>query len=99
MIKAFRLIALFEGLTTIALFLVAMPAKYFLGQPGLVPPVGALHGAAVVIYLVAMVGVFSVVRAPALQWLRAFLACIVPFGTFVNDGYVKRLERELVAAE
>lgn len=93
MIKAFRFIALFEGLTTIGLFLVAMPAKYFLGQPGLVPPIGALHGAAVVIYLVAMVVVFAVVRAPLWQWVRAFFACIVPFGTFINDGHVKRLQR------
>jgi len=99
MIKAFRLIALFEGFTTIGLFLIAMPAKYFFGQPGLVPPIGALHGAAVMIYLAAMVIVFVLVRAPFMQWLRAFVACIVPFGSFINDGYVKRLEqRKLVAA-
>jgi integral membrane protein len=93
MIKAFRLIALFEGLTTIGLFLIAMPAKYLLGQPALVPPIGALHGAAVVIYLVAMVVAFSVVRAPFLQWLRAFFACIIPFGTFINDHSVRELDR------
>ena len=32
-------------------------------------------------------------------FILAALACIVPFGTFVNDGYVKRLERGPVAAE
>jgi len=98
MIKAFRLIALFEGLTTIGLFLIAMPAKYFFGQPTLVPPIGALHGGAVVLYLAVMVIVFALVRAPFMQWLRAFVACIVPFGTFINDGYVKRLELRPTAA-
>jgi integral membrane protein len=98
MIKAFRLIALFEGLTTIGLFLVAMPAKYFFGQPALVPPIGGLHGAAVVIYLVAMVVAFAVVQAPLMQWVRAFFACIVPFGTFLNDHYVRQLDTKAAVA-
>ncbi|WP_366933683.1 DUF3817 domain-containing protein, partial [Devosia sp.] len=38
MIRLFRYIGVAEGITTLALFLVAMPAKYWFGFPDLVPP-------------------------------------------------------------
>lgn len=98
MIKAFRIVALIEGLTAIGLFLIAMPAKYFFDQPDLVPPIGRAHGYAVVLYLLMMIIAFAFVRAPIMQWVRAFVASIIPFGTFVNDTYVKRLEDRKVAA-
>ena len=55
MIRMFRYIGLAEGITTLALFLVAMPAKYWLAYPHLVPPVGLIHGVAFVAYILAMV--------------------------------------------
>jgi integral membrane protein len=92
MVKAFRIIALFEGLTTLALFLFAMPAKYLFDQPQFVPPIGMLHGVAWVGYMVAMVVAFLAVRAPASHWLRATFAALVPFGTFLNDRFVRQLQ-------
>lgn len=90
MINIFRYIGVFEGLTTLALFLVAMPAKYWLGFPGLVPPVGALHGLAFVVYLVAMVICLRGRGFTAWEWLRTTVASFFPFGTFLNDGMLKR---------
>lgn len=92
MLRLFRFVALFEGLTTIALFLVAMPLKYWLGYPQLVPPVGALHGGAWLAYLAAMVLCLPGKRVPALGWGRIFAVSLFPFGTFLNDPYVRRLE-------
>lgn len=37
MMKLFRLVALVEGVTTIALFFVAMPMKHLLRNPVLIP--------------------------------------------------------------
>jgi integral membrane protein len=90
MIRAFRYIGVFEGITTLALFFVAMPAKYWFGNPGLVPPVGALHGAAFVIYLVAMVVCLWGRGFTPLEWARTTIASFFPFGTFLNDPFLKR---------
>ncbi len=90
MIRTFRYIGLVEGVTTLALFLVAMPAKYWFGIPGLVPVVGALHGAAFVGYLGAMIVCLPGKGFTAWEWARTTLASFFPFGTFLNDGLLKR---------
>ena len=41
---AFRIVAIVEGITTLALFFVAMPIKYMLHDPLWVQIVGPLHG-------------------------------------------------------
>ena len=98
MIRIFRYIGLVEGITTLALFLVAMPAKYWFGFPDLVPPVGALHGAAFVLYIVAMVVCLWGRGFTAGEWARTTGASFFPFGTFLNDGLLKRKqETEAIA--
>lgn len=90
MIRAFRYIGLVEGITTLALFVVAMPAKYWFGYPDLVPLAGRIHGAAFVIYLLAMaICLWGRGFSPA-EWLRTTVASFFPFGTFLNDGFLKR---------
>jgi integral membrane protein len=96
MIKLFRYIGIFEGLTTLALFFVAMPAKYWFGFPDLVPPVGMIHGGAFVLYILAMVVCLSGRGFSAWEWARTTIAAFFPFGTFLNDGMLKR--KELAAA-
>ena len=54
MIALFRYIGVAEGITTLALFLPAMPAKCWLGYHGFVPPVGLIHGVAFIGYILAM---------------------------------------------
>lgn len=97
MLKLFRMVALVEGVTTILLFFVAMPAKYLAGYPDLVPPVGWAHGMAFLAYLPAMVfGLWG--KGFGLSgWLRTFLAAFIPMGTFLNDPFLKRKENLLVA--
>lgn len=90
MLPFFRLIALIEGVTTIALFLVAMPLKYAFDYPALVPPVGMTHGVAWLAYIVAMAVCLPGAGFSAWEWLRTFVAALFPFGTFLNDGLVKR---------
>ena len=92
MLRLFRTIALFEGVTTIALFLVAMPLKYWFGDPRLVPPVGMTHGVAWLAYLGAMAVCLPGKGLSAWGWLRTFVAALFPFGTFLNDSYLRRLE-------
>lgn len=93
MIRFFRVVALLEGITTLALFLVAMPVKYWLGNPVLVPPVGLTHGLAFLLYIVVMLVALPGSGAGPAGWLRTTAAAFVPFGTFLNDGYLQRLMR------
>lgn len=90
MLHLFRWVALVEGVTTLALFLVAMPLKYWGDNPVLVPPVGMAHGVAWLAYLVAMLVCLPGKGFSALDTLRTFVAGLVPFGTFLNDGLVRR---------
>ncbi len=92
MLRLFRLIALVEGITTIALFLIAMPLKYWFGNPALVPPVGMMHGIAWLAYLGGMLICLPGKRLSAWGWLRTFLVALFPFGTFINDPSLQRLE-------
>lgn len=91
MFELFRRVALIEGITTLVLFFVAMPAKYLAGQPGLVPPVGWIHGIAFIVYVVLMVPALSGRNVGALGWLRTLGAAFVPFGTFANDPWLARV--------
>ena len=92
MLRLFRYIALFEGVTTLALFLIAMPLKYGFGNPILVPPVGMTHGIAFLLYIAAMLVALPGKGFGLVGWLRTILASLFPFGTFLNDGYIKRRE-------
>ena len=92
MLRLFRYIAFFEGVTTLALFLVAMPAKYWLGDARLVPPVGAIHGGAWLLYLVAMAVCLPGKGLSPWGWARTFIAALLPFGTFLNDPYLRKIE-------
>ncbi len=94
MLGVFRRVALVEGVTTLVLFFVAMPAKYLAGEPALVPPVGWAHGIAFIAYVMVMVPALSGRRVGASGWLRTLAAAFVPFGTFVNDAWLARIERE-----
>jgi integral membrane protein len=90
MIRTFRYIGVLEGITTLALFFVAMPAKYLFGNPGLVPTVGLVHGIAFVIYILSMMVFLPGAGLTKAQWGQTLLASFVPFGTFLNDAMLKR---------
>lgn len=86
-----RLVGFLEGLSFLVLLGVAMPLKYFFGQPAAVRAVGTAHGALFVLYCLLVIG--AAVRY-GWSWRKtalAFLASIVPFGTFWAD---KKLFRE-----
>jgi integral membrane protein len=92
MLALFRKIALAEGVSTLALFLVAMPLKYLVGWDKLIFPVGMAHGVLFIAYNLAMIPGLWGRQAGFGGWLRTFIAAWFPFGTFLNHRYLKRLE-------
>lgn len=97
MMNLFRKVALVEGVTTLLLFLVAMPLKYGFGNDVLIYPFGMVHGVAFIAYLAAMVLAFALARIGPLGWLRGFVAALFPFGTFLNDPWVARQQARVTA--
>lgn len=96
-LRRLRMMSLVEGMSTLLLFGVAMPLKYFAGMPRAVTIVGSLHGV-LFILLVAMF-IIGRDRIPLTSRLTAagILGAIIPFGPFVVDRHLARLER--IAAE
>ena len=90
-----RAIAFIEGVSYLLLLGVAMPLKYFAGFPEVVKAVGWAHGLLFVLYLIAVAEVTVARRWRFARILGAFVAALVPFGTFMLDA---RLRREVDAA-
>ena len=88
----FRAIALIEGISDLMLLGVAMPLKYFAGFPGAVLAVGWTHGVLFVLYLAALAEVGFSRRWRLVRILGAFVASLIPFGTFVLDAHLRRDE-------
>ena len=89
-IRALRTLAIIEGVSTLVLFGIAMPLKYFAGLPLAVRIVGSLHGALfVALVLMLLLAVRRVPISPALA-AAGIVAAIVPGGPFLLDRHLAR---------
>ena len=86
-----------EGTSTLVLFGIAMPLKYLAGMPMAVSIVGAIHG----VLFLALVWMFFTavgrVPMPRSMALKGVIAAVVPFGPFILDRELARLDSEISA--
>ncbi len=90
----FRKIALAEGVSFLLLLFIAMPLKYWAGYPMAVTVVGGIHG---LLFVAFVVMALETKREYKLSWgwfVKAFIASILPFGTFVMEKEWKRTEAQ-----
>ena len=88
----FRKVALAEGISFLVLLGIAMPLKYFADMPMAVTIVGSLHGILFVAFFIVAGAVMSDYKK-GFKWLvKAGLASLLPFGTFVMDKEWKKEE-------
>lgn len=87
----FRLVGVMEGISYLLLLLVAMPLKYFADMPEAVKYTGWAHGVLFVSYCILLLLVWIKYKWSFGKAVFAFVASLVPFGTFVLD---RRLNRE-----
>ena len=91
----FRKIALAEGISFLLLLAIAMPLKYYAGLPMATMIAGSIHGVLFIAFIYLSWDT-KVTYHKTYGWLaKAFLASIIPFGTFVMDKQWKREEAEL----
>ncbi|MEJ1241531.1 DUF3817 domain-containing protein [Chryseolinea sp. T2] len=92
MLHTFRKVSLAEGCSLLVLLLIAMPLKYFMNIPEAVKVVGWIHGILFIAYVVMLLILQLRYRWSFLFLAGAFVASLVPFGTFVLDRYLKEKE-------
>jgi integral membrane protein len=89
-LRQLRLVALFEGASFLILLFVAMPLKYVAGMPLAVRIAGSIHGALFIWFVVALYRAARARDWPRRRSMTAFVASILPFGTFVFDASLRR---------
>lgn len=85
-----RWLSFAEGLSTLVLFGIAMPLKYYGGMPLPVRIAGSLHGALFVgLVLMLMVAISKIPISKSMA-ACGMLAAVVPFGPFIFDRWFVR---------
>ena len=92
-VRALRQLAIVEGVSTLVLFFVAMPLKYFAGMPLAVTVVGSIHGALFVALVVMLL--VAIPKVPISLGLAAagMVAAVVPGGPFFLERRLARINR------
>ncbi len=93
-LRKLRLLGHVEGASTLLLFGVAMPLKYLAGMPLAVTVMGSLHGFLFVALAIACLIAIERVPIGARLGLAGIVGAVVPFGPFVVDVWLRRLERQ-----
>lgn len=95
----FRKVAFAEGISFLVLLFIAMPLKYFASMPMAVTIVGGLHGILFVAFIALAYEVKGTYKKDFKWLVKAGLASILPFGTFVMDKQWKKEEAEAINNE
>ena len=87
-----RLVGMMEGASFLVLLGIAMPLKYLAGYPQAVRVVGMLHGILFLLFVAAVVQVSVSMRWPLRRIVAALVASVLPFGPFVFDAHLRRVQ-------
>jgi integral membrane protein len=85
-----RVIGFWEGVSFLVLLAIAMPLKYFAGEPGAVRVVGMAHGVLFILYVWAAI---QAALEHGWTWKRTglvLLASLLPAGPFVVEAKLLR---------
>lgn len=91
---AYRISAWVTGVGLLVLVLVAMPLKYFFGQPQLVAIVGVAHGFLYMIYIVCTLLLAEKCRWRPLDALVILICGTIPVASFFAERRVTARVRE-----
>ncbi len=92
LLKSLRITGIAEGISFLVLLGIAMPLKYMADMPMAVKVTGWIHGALFILFLGLAWRVMDKYRQSFLWLGIGFVASLVPFGTFIWDKQLKKLE-------
>lgn len=91
-IQTLRIVGFIEGFSFLLLLFIAMPMKYVWGNPVLVKYVGMGNGILVIAFLLLLLMVCEREKWSLNMYIAGLAAAILPFGTFVYDRKLKKLQ-------
>src|SRR6187549_488364 len=92
LLHRFRMVGIAEGISFLVLLLIAMPMKYLMDIPEAVKFTGWAHGALFVAFIYFAFEVMGTFKKSFIWLAKAFVAAIIPFGTFIFDRQLKQEE-------
>ena len=87
MLQIFRIVAVLEGLSYLALFGFSMPLKYWAGLPEYNIYVGYAHGFLFIAYIALAIVTWVEKRWSWTDLIKLIVASLLPFGTLYMDKY------------
>lgn len=97
-IRRLRIIGLLEGISYLVLLGIAMPLKYYAGYPMAVKVVGWIHGLLFVLFIIALAQATLTLKWKPGKVIAAFIASLLPFGTFVLDKNLQQEEQAITVS-
>ena len=97
-IQTLRVVGFLEGISFLLLLFIAMPMKYIFDNPMLVKYVGMGHGVLFILFLIVLLVVCEKQKWSLKMFILGLIASILPFGPFVFDTKIKKLEPEQAEA-
>ena len=91
-LRVFRAVSLAEGVSYIVLMFVAVPLKYFGGQPHAVQIPGSIHGGLFILFALSLLAVWRTDRWSFGKVVTAFIASNIPFGAFWFEMRLRKSE-------
>jgi len=95
LIGKFRIIGFVEGISYLVLLFVAMPLKYVMGFAIATKIVGMTHGILFMIFLVVLMQAAQKHNFSMKDSIVFFIASLIPFGTFLTDSRLNKLEKSI----
>ncbi|MFW2077716.1 DUF3817 domain-containing protein [Acinetobacter sp. ULE_I010] len=92
-IKTLRIVGFMEGISFLLLLFIAMPLKYIWDNPILVKYVGMGHGVLFIVFLAILFVVCEKQKWSIKMFILGLTASILPFGPFVFDHKLKKVEQ------
>ena len=92
-VRALRQLAFVEGVSTLVLFGIAMPLKYFAGMPMAVRIAGSVHGALFVALVVMLLLAIRKVPISPVLAAAGIAAAVLPGGPFIFDRRLAPFDR------
>ena len=87
-LQILRVVGFIEGISYLVLLGICMPLKYVWDIPEPTRPVGMAHGILFVAYIIWVVLVGAEKKWNLTTYFWAFIASLLPFGTFVADAKI-----------
>jgi len=90
MLRIFQQVALWEAISTVFLFFVAMPLKYFAGVPEAVKVAGSIHGFLVVLFVILLIMCWSEYKWSIGRVAKYFVLSLIPIVSFWVEVDLKK---------